>query len=200
MRLGAAGGVGARHGRVRAAWARAPRGEADMERVESGVDSHPRHGHLLRHVVLHGHLYGDVSRTTVLAVRSERTGGQRLLAGSSVGTLTVVRRGARVFAHADMDRRVLQHVAGQDVAHAEVRGANGQVGVGVELREDGERGAVRRNDRAAKEVVVRQGEREGPLRTTGVGRRELRWAGGRAGGQRPARTFGAPMCVDVGVN
>ena len=99
-----------------------------------------------------------------------------------------------------MDRRVLQHVAGQDVAHAEVRGANGQVGVGVELREDGERGAVRRNDRAAKEVVVRQGDREGPLRTTGVGRRELRWAGGRAGGQRPARTFGAPMCVDVGVN
>ena len=99
-----------------------------------------------------------------------------------------------------MDRRVLQHVAGQDVAHAEVRGANGQVGVGVELREDGERGAVRRNDRAAKEVVVRQGERDGPLRTTGVGRRELRWAGGRAGGQRPARTFGAPMCVDVGVN
>ena len=41
--LGAVGGVGARHGRVRAAWARAPRGEADMERVESGVDSHLLH-------------------------------------------------------------------------------------------------------------------------------------------------------------
>ena len=106
-----------------------------------------------------------------------------------------------------MDRRVLQHVAGQDVAHAEVRGANGQVGVGVELREDGERGAVPGNGRGAGRVsvikivvAVIQGKLQGPLRTTGVGRRELRWAGGRAGRQRSARTFGAPMCVDVGVN
>ena len=48
VRLGAAGGVGAGHGRVRAAWARAPRGEADPERVESGVDSHPLHVMLRR--------------------------------------------------------------------------------------------------------------------------------------------------------
>ena len=260
-RLGAPGGVGARHGRVRAAWARAPRGEADLERVESGVDSHHLHGMLRRCARADAHAIrravedviaaelGRIQAALIIGrVVPRRKAREALQLAKAAAAAAVVahidercaiaarhavvsrpRRGVacserlledeghcgvqllhghldgNVGAHvqADPDRRVLQHVAGQHGAHAEVRGANGQVGVGVELREDGERGAVRRNDRAglvAREVVVRQGEREGPLRTTGVGRRELRRAGGRAGRQRSARTFGAPMCVDVGVN
>ena len=159
MRLGAAGGVGARHGRVRARVGPRSRAARPTWNVSNPVS-------IVIHVTDISPLPArskssmDISMEMSRAPQSSQSvpsAQRRCTSVSSPGPpsehagVTVVRRGARVFAHADMDRRVLQHVAGQDVAHAEVRGANGQVGVGVEYahcpstpasRRQRERGAV----------------------------------------------------------